>query len=80
MAIVVNGKKYACNSCIKGHRSGKCNHKNRELLELQPKGRPKTQCAHCRELRIVKKIHIKCLCTDAPCSSSIYCLIFSYDY
>ncbi|KAI9255839.1 copper fist DNA binding domain-containing protein, partial [Helicostylum pulchrum] len=55
-------KKYACIKCIKGHRSTKCNHANRELFEIKKKGRPVSQCESCRQLRKTKQIHIKCMC------------------
>ncbi|KXN68526.1 hypothetical protein CONCODRAFT_25425, partial [Conidiobolus coronatus NRRL 28638] len=51
--------------CIKGHRSSSCKHEDRPLFEIQKRGRPITQCAHCRELRKTKKLHIKCLCATS---------------
>ncbi|KAH8833770.1 copper fist DNA binding domain-containing protein [Flagelloscypha sp. PMI_526] len=60
--LSANGRKLACEKCIKGHRSSSCRHTDRELLEIKPKGRPQTQCDHCRELRKVKQIHVKCEC------------------
>ncbi|KAI7886127.1 copper-fist-domain-containing protein [Lichtheimia hyalospora FSU 10163] len=55
-------RKYACTTCIKGHRSSKCEHTHRSLVEIKRKGRPVTQCNTCRELRVKKKMHIKCSC------------------
>lgn len=52
-------------TCIKGHRSSACKHTDRPLFEIQKKGRPVTQCFHCRELRKTKQVHIKCNCDDA---------------
>ena len=52
-------------TCIKGHRSSACKHTDRPLFEIQKKGRPVTQCPHCRELRKTKQVHIKCNCGDA---------------
>ncbi|KAF9647088.1 hypothetical protein BDM02DRAFT_3072915, partial [Thelephora ganbajun] len=49
-------------TCIKGHRSSACKHTDRPLFEIQKKGRPVTQCSHCRELRKTKQVHIKCNC------------------
>ncbi|RUS13742.1 hypothetical protein BC937DRAFT_94840 [Endogone sp. FLAS-F59071] len=49
-------------SCIKGHRVATCRHFQRPLLELQKKGRPVSQCDHCRELRKASKSHVKCTC------------------
>ncbi|KLO15512.1 copper-fist-domain-containing protein, partial [Schizopora paradoxa] len=60
--VLLNDKKYACETCIKGHRSSTCNHSDRPLFEIKKKGRPVTQCEHCRELRKSKQVHVKCLC------------------
>ncbi|TFK53245.1 copper-fist-domain-containing protein [Heliocybe sulcata] len=60
--VVVDGKKYACETCIKGHRSSACKHTDRPLFEIKRKGRPVTQCEHCRELRKTKQVHVKCIC------------------
>jgi hypothetical protein len=49
-------------SCIKGHRSSACKHNDRPLFEVKKKGRPITQCEHCRELRKTKQVHVKCMC------------------
>ncbi|KAJ9082536.1 copper-binding transcription factor [Entomophthora muscae] len=62
--VIKNGEKYSCASCIKGHRSTSCQHINRPLIPVKRKGRPITQCAHCRELRKTKKLHIKCICAE----------------
>ncbi|KAL1672991.1 hypothetical protein EV122DRAFT_271082, partial [Schizophyllum commune] len=61
----VNNKKYACESCIKGHRSSNCHHTDRPLFEVKKKGRPVSQCTNCRELRKTRKLHSKCNCTPA---------------
>ncbi|GLB40007.1 putative ace1 transcription factor [Lyophyllum shimeji] len=60
--VLLNGNKYACETCIKGHRSSTCRHTDRPLFEIKKKGRPITQCDHCRELRKTKQVHIKCMC------------------
>ncbi|OZJ03597.1 hypothetical protein BZG36_03039 [Bifiguratus adelaidae] len=60
--VLLNGTKYACATCIKGHRSSHCLHSDRPLFEIKRKGRPITQCTHCRELRKTKQIHVKCTC------------------
>ena len=52
-------------SCIKGHRSSTCKHVDRPLYEIKKKGRPVTQCEHCRELRKTKQVHVKCTCGGA---------------
>ncbi|CAJ0902310.1 21788_t:CDS:2 [Entrophospora sp. SA101] len=51
-------------TCIKGHRSTSCQHKDRVLLKIKGKGRPITQCTHCRELRKTQRVHIKCNCVE----------------
>lgn len=60
--VYVNNKKFACESCIKGHRSSSCHHSDRPLFEIKKKGRPVSQCEKCRELRQSKKVHSKCTC------------------
>ncbi|KAG5728426.1 Copper resistance protein CRF1 [Termitomyces sp. T112] len=60
--VLLNGNKYACETCIKGHRSSNCRHTDRPLFEIKKKGRPVTQCDHCRELRKTKQVHVKCIC------------------
>ncbi|KZT01608.1 uncharacterized protein LAESUDRAFT_717391 [Laetiporus sulphureus 93-53] len=57
--VFVGDKKYACETCIKGHRSSTCKHTDRPLYEIKKKGRPVTQCEHCRELRKTKQVHVK---------------------
>ncbi|KAF9444289.1 hypothetical protein P691DRAFT_763537 [Macrolepiota fuliginosa MF-IS2] len=60
--VFIESKKYACETCIKGHRSSACKHTDRPLFEIKKKGRPVTQCEHCRELRKTKQVHVKCIC------------------
>ncbi|KAG0658161.1 hypothetical protein C6P46_006037 [Rhodotorula mucilaginosa] len=60
--VLVDGVKYACQQCIKGHRSSKCTHSTRPLTEIRKKGRPSTQCAHCKELRKTRAVHTRCDC------------------
>lgn len=67
--IFVNDKKYACETCIKGHRSSSCQHTERALFEIKKKGRPVTQCDHCRELRKTKQVHVRCSCDAKPDST-----------
>ncbi|KAJ1904159.1 copper-binding transcription factor [Coemansia sp. IMI 209127] len=62
--IIKEGKKFACFSCIRGHRASSCGHVERELREIRRKGRPVTQCVKCRELRKTRKAHVKCLCNE----------------
>jgi hypothetical protein len=61
---LIGGEKYACQSCIKGHRVSGCNHTDRELHHINPKGRPVKQCEHCRVARKSKSHHAKCDCGD----------------
>ncbi|GAA5850324.1 hypothetical protein JCM9279_006530 [Rhodotorula babjevae] len=60
--VLIDGTKYACQSCIKGHRSSKCTHTARPLTEIKKKGRPTSQCTHCRQLRKTKSVHGRCDC------------------
>ncbi|KAJ7480050.1 hypothetical protein B0H11DRAFT_1265277 [Mycena galericulata] len=60
--VFVNNKKFACESCIKGHRSSSCHHTDRPLFEIKKKGRPVSQCEKCRELRQSRRVHSKCNC------------------
>ncbi|TBU53432.1 hypothetical protein BD310DRAFT_938042 [Dichomitus squalens] len=63
--VYVNDKKFACESCIKGHRSSGCQHADRPLFEVKKKGRPVSQCDKCRELRKTKRMHGKCTCSSS---------------
>lgn len=38
--IIYNGDKYACVSCIRGHRSSTCKHAHRMLVKVRTRGRP----------------------------------------
>uniref|UniRef100_A0A0W0F0Y9 Copper-fist domain-containing protein n=1 Tax=Moniliophthora roreri TaxID=221103 RepID=A0A0W0F0Y9_MONRR len=67
--VLISDKKYACETCIKGHRSSSCKHTDRPLFEIKKKGRPITQCEHCRELRKTKQVHVKCVCIKSETSS-----------
>ncbi|KAG2070659.1 copper-fist-domain-containing protein [Suillus decipiens] len=60
--VHINDKKFACESCIKGHRSSSCHHSERPLFEVKKKGRPVSQCKTCRELRNSRRVHSKCTC------------------
>ena len=65
---------HSSETCIKGHRSSSCKHTDRPLFEIKKKGRPVTQCDHCRELRKTKQVHVKCSCeskddSDGPSTS-----------
>lgn len=60
--MLIKGVKYACERCIRGHRVTTCNHTNEPLTMIKPKGRPATQCQHCRENRKSKNLHVTCTC------------------
>lgn len=49
--VLINDKKFACATCIKGHRVSGCTHTDRPLFEVKKKGRPTTQCVHCKDKR-----------------------------
>lgn len=44
----INGerKKVACGPCIRGHRSSKCDHRDRVLIDVRKPGRPLSSCPH----------------------------------
>ncbi|KAI7901311.1 copper fist DNA binding domain-containing protein [Cokeromyces recurvatus] len=65
MAIIINNVKYACGSCIRGHRVKKCNHNDRKLIQIVKRGRQVSQCNHCRDLRKTNRTHVKCTCAIA---------------
>ncbi|EPS41105.1 hypothetical protein H072_4961 [Dactylellina haptotyla CBS 200.50] len=62
--MYVDGKKYACDACVRGHRVSGCNHNDRPLQEIAKKGRPVSQCQHCRSLRKSRSSHVKCDCGE----------------
>ncbi|KAG0206981.1 hypothetical protein BGX31_002637, partial [Mortierella sp. GBA43] len=69
--VFVNGQKFACATCIKGHRSTTCNHGERPLHEIKKKGRPSTQCPHCKELRKAKHVNARCICGREEGSAAV---------
>ncbi|CCF57318.1 hypothetical protein KAFR_0C03260 [Kazachstania africana CBS 2517] len=74
--IVINGVKYACELCIRGHRTHSCNHSDRKLIEVRRKGRPSTTCMHCKELRSINKSNPsgKCRCSSTAVKKDISAL------
>ncbi|KAJ5915694.1 hypothetical protein N7466_011627 [Penicillium verhagenii] len=40
------GGKWACESCVRGHRSTKCEHWDRIMVKIHKAGRPLTKCPH----------------------------------
>ncbi|KAF2102625.1 hypothetical protein NA57DRAFT_52185 [Rhizodiscina lignyota] len=73
--IEINGekKKVACGPCIRGHRSSKCTHKDRVLVEVRKPGRPLSACPHpvgsCSCERVVVNYAIPKTNNDCDCSS-----------
>ncbi|KAJ3332098.1 hypothetical protein HDU76_001305 [Blyttiomyces sp. JEL0837] len=65
--IIWNNIKFACEKCQTGHRNSTCDHLNRKLVEIKGKGRPVTQCQHCRSKRKsgAGHSHHRCLCGDS---------------
>nr|POF04513.1 copper resistance protein crf1 [Quercus suber] len=51
-------------SCLKGHRVSGCTHTDRELHLVPKKGRPVTQCSHCRLERKKRSAHVSCQCGE----------------
>ncbi|ODV96987.1 hypothetical protein PACTADRAFT_39313, partial [Pachysolen tannophilus NRRL Y-2460] len=60
--VLVNGVKYACERCIRGHRVTTCTHTDQPLMMIKPKGRPSTTCEHCKAARKNKNQHASCNC------------------
>lgn len=60
--VLINGVKYACERCIRGHRVTTCTHTDQPLTMIKPKGRPASQCQHCRDQRKLKNLHTSCTC------------------
>ena len=60
--MLIDNEKYACQACIRGHRVSSCNHSDRELIHVARKGRPISQCQHCRTQRGSRGQHTNCQC------------------
>ncbi|KAI8368118.1 uncharacterized protein BYT42DRAFT_585344 [Radiomyces spectabilis] len=54
--MMIDGVKYACATCIKGHRSSHCKHTDRPLVQIRKKGRPVTHCQYCKRPRSPKSV------------------------
>ncbi|KAM0755213.1 copper-fist-domain-containing protein [Meredithblackwellia eburnea MCA 4105] len=74
--VLINGVKFSCTPCIKGHRSANCVHPDRPLTEIKKKGRPPAQCPKCRELR-KSKTGTKCQCLRPGSSLTTFSILFS---
>jgi len=44
----IDGEKWACEACVRGHRVSSCRHNDRPLIRINKKGRPYTICCVCR--------------------------------
>lgn len=62
--MLIDGEKWACEACVRGHRVSSCHHSDRNLIHVNKKGRPVSQCPHCRGLRKSRTTHAKCDCGD----------------
>ncbi|KAF7546081.1 hypothetical protein G7046_g9412 [Stylonectria norvegica] len=110
--MILDGEKYACEACVRGHRVSNCQHSaptagfmpsrtgleqpralacavlrrashlvcaslnawavanrwllltDRPLQHINKKGRPVSQCTHCRSMRKSRSAHIKCDCGE----------------
>ncbi|XP_750669.2 copper fist DNA-binding domain-containing protein [Aspergillus fumigatus Af293] len=62
--MLIDGEKWACEACVRGHRVSSCHHSDRPLTHINKKGRPVSQCAHCRGLRKSRTTHTRCECGD----------------
>jgi hypothetical protein len=62
--MLINGEKYACEACVRGHRVSNCQHSDRPLQHINKKGRPVSQCQHCRSMRKSRSAHTKCDCGE----------------
>lgn len=60
--VLIDGVKYACDTCIRGHRVTSCKHTDKPLTRIKPIGRPASQCQHCREARNSAAVHANCSC------------------
>ncbi|AEO59069.1 hypothetical protein MYCTH_2307010 [Thermothelomyces thermophilus ATCC 42464] len=62
--MLIDGEKWACEACVRGHRVSNCQHHDRPLQHINKKGRPVSQCQHCRAMRKSRSAHVKCDCGE----------------
>ncbi|TLS28804.1 hypothetical protein PpBr36_01846 [Pyricularia pennisetigena] len=62
--MIIDGEKWACEACVRGHRVSNCQHSERPLQHINKKGRPVSQCQHCRSMRKSRASHVKCDCGE----------------
>ncbi|KAG8631464.1 hypothetical protein KVT40_000604 [Elsinoe batatas] len=74
MVVKEDGTKWACQSCLKGHRVSGCTHTDRPLQFVPKKGRPVTQCQHCRVERKKRSAHVKCDCGEKSHATKEKCV------
>ncbi|KAF2223459.1 E1-E2 ATPase-domain-containing protein [Elsinoe ampelina] len=74
MVVKEDGTKWACQSCLKGHRVSGCTHTDRPLQFVPKKGRPVTQCQHCRVERKKRSAHVKCDCGEKSHAAKEKCV------
>ncbi|KAL1982916.1 hypothetical protein VTN96DRAFT_768 [Rasamsonia emersonii] len=46
--MLIDGEKWACEACVRGHRVSSCRHHDRPLIRINKKGRPFSVCRLCR--------------------------------
>ncbi|KAJ5548252.1 hypothetical protein N7513_005486 [Penicillium frequentans] len=71
--MIIEGEKWACEACVRGHRVSSCHHGDRPLTHINKKGRPVSQCTHCRGLRKSRTTHVRCECGDKKKKSDSDC-------
>ncbi|KAL4981058.1 copper fist DNA binding domain-containing protein [Aspergillus desertorum] len=45
--MLIDGEKWACEACVRGHRTSTCKHHDRPLIHINRKGRPFSTCSIC---------------------------------
>nr|XP_003188802.1 hypothetical protein ANI_1_166174 [Aspergillus niger CBS 513.88] len=45
--MLIDGEKWACEACVRGHRVTTCKHNDRPLIRINRKGRPFATCSIC---------------------------------
>ncbi|KAL2843854.1 copper fist DNA binding domain-containing protein [Aspergillus pseudoustus] len=45
--MLIDGEKWACEACVRGHRVSTCKHHDRPLIRINRKGRPFSTCSIC---------------------------------
>lgn len=84
--VLINGVKYACEKCIRGHRATTCTDSDKPLIMIKPKGRPSTSCIHCKEQRLLKNSNPSGVCncnnnkkiSSCNCKSTGKCICHSH--